>query len=92
MPKTGTSLTPWPCHPNNLTERISKDLVTLVIAGMCERLNRPVAIMEPCGPGDRDTGASACCDFSPLYPAPRPSTRYSDFCLLLNKIPQAEKE
>ena len=79
----------WPFHPHYLSQRVPEKLISLVIAGMSERLRSPIVIMENrLGISDCESG-----DAHFIYPfdKTRKMHRYPEFCRIFNeKVPQGE--
>ena len=79
----------WPFHPRYLSQRVREDLVSLIIAGMSERLRSPIVIMESrYGIGDNKSREEHF-----IYPVDktRKMHRYPEFCRVFNeKVPQGE--
>lgn len=86
-------MTTWPCHPANMSERIPEKVITLVIAGICERLKSPAQIMEinQTPNDDVDTYSYEGKKFKFFYPVSHKMTRYSDFCVALQKNEKTKK-
>ena len=73
----------WPFHPQYLTQRVPMELITLIIAGMSERLESPVVIWQNCD-SDSDRG---CNKDNFIYPVDetRRFHRYPEFCKIFNE-------
>lgn len=79
----------WPFHPHSLCQRVPEKLISLVIAGMSERLRSPIVIMEE-RLGISDCGSD---DTHFIYPVDktRKMHRYPEFCRVFNeKVPQGQ--
>ena len=79
----------WPFHPQYLSQRVPEKLISLVIAGMSERLRSPIVIMEN-RLGISDCGSD---DTHFIYPVDktRKMHRYPEFCRVFNeKVPQGQ--
>ena len=73
----------WPFHPQYLTQRVPRELITLIIAGMSERLESPVVIWQNCYPdSDRE-----CNKDKFIYPVDetRRFYRYPEFCKVFHE-------
>lgn len=73
----------WPFHPQYLTQRVPIELITLIIAGMSERLESPVVIWQNCD-SDSDRG---CNKDNFIYPVDetRRFYRYPEFCKVFHE-------
>jgi len=73
----------WPFHPQYLTQRVPIELITLIIAGMSERLESPVVIWQNCySDSDRE-----CNKDNFIYPVDetRRFYRYPEFCKVFHE-------
>jgi hypothetical protein len=73
----------WPFHPQYLTQRVPRELITLIIAGMSERLESPIVIWENCySSSDRE-----CSKDNFIYPVDetRRFYRYPEFCKVFHE-------
>ena len=80
----------WPFHPQYLTQRVPAELITLIIAGMSERLESPVVIWENC----YTNSDFECNKDNFIYPVDetRRFYRYPEFCKVFNeKIKDGEE-
>ena len=79
----------WPFHPQYLCQRVPEKLISLVIAGISERLRSPIVIMENrLGVSDCESGNAHF-----IYPLDetRKMHRYPEFCRIFNeKVSQGE--
>lgn len=73
----------WPFHPQYLCQRVPEKLISLVIAGISERLRSPIVIME----NRFDISNCKSGDAHFIYPVDntRKMHRYPEFCRIFNE-------
>ncbi|PXF55019.1 MAG: hypothetical protein C4B58_15440 [Deltaproteobacteria bacterium] len=73
----------WPFYPQYLTQRVPTELITLIIAGMSERLESPVVIWQDCYSNNN----LECSKDNFIYPVDetRRFYRYPEFCKVFHE-------